>query len=75
MLSSHLRLGFTIKILKARLSSSTWPAHLNLLNLITLTILNERYKVKYLIVEPFLLPILIPPWALIFASGSYFQIP
>jgi hypothetical protein len=55
--SSHLRLGLPkgtfpaglpIKILKALLPYfilATCPAHLNLLDLITLTILGERYKV------------------------------
>ena len=33
-----------VKILNVLLASSTWPAHLNLLDLITLTILDERYK-------------------------------
>ena len=54
ILSSHLRLGLPkglfpvglpVKILKAFLPSSimaTCPAHLNLLDLITLTILGER---------------------------------
>ena len=39
--------GLSVKILKALLPSSilaTCPAHLNLLDLITLTILGERYK-------------------------------
>jgi hypothetical protein len=56
ILSSHLILGLPkglfpvgvpIKVLKALLTSSIlakWPAHLNLLDLITLTILGERYK-------------------------------
>ena len=56
ILSSHLRLdlpkdlfpvGLPVRILKALLLSSilaTCPAHLNLLDLITLTILGERYK-------------------------------
>ena len=56
ILSSHLRLGLPkvlfpvglpVKILKELLSSSilaTCPAHLNLLDLITLPILGERYK-------------------------------
>ena len=56
ILSSYLRLGFPkglfpvglpVKILKALLPSSilaTYPAHLNLIDLITLTILGERYK-------------------------------
>ena len=56
ILSSHLRVslpkglfpvGLPVKILKALLPSSilaTCPAHLNLLDLITLTILGERYK-------------------------------
>ena len=49
---SHLRLGlpkgiFPVKILKALLHSSfliTCPVHLNPLDLITLSILGERYK-------------------------------
>ena len=51
ILSSHLRLGLPvglhIKILKALLSSSIMamcPVHLNLLDLITLSTLGERYK-------------------------------
>ena len=56
ILSPHLHLGLPkslfpagvpVKMLKALLPSSmlaTWPAHLNLLDLITLTILGERYK-------------------------------
>jgi hypothetical protein len=56
ILSSHLCLGLlkglfpvglTVKILKALLHTSilaTYPVHLNLLDLITLTILGERYK-------------------------------
>ena len=39
--------GVPVKILKALLSSSiltTLPAHLNILALITLTVLEERYK-------------------------------
>ena len=56
ILSSHLRLGlpkglFLVdlpdKILKALLPFSilvTCPAHLNLIDLITLTILGEQYK-------------------------------
>ena len=52
ILSSHLRIGllkdlFPVKILKAVQPSSiltTWSAHLNFLDVITLIILNERYK-------------------------------
>ena len=56
ILSSHLRIGLPkglfpvglpVKILKALLPSSilaTCPAYLNLLDLITLTLLGERYK-------------------------------
>ena len=51
-IASHLRLGLLkgllpVKTIKALLSSSilaTCPAHLNLLDLITLTILGERYE-------------------------------
>ena len=57
ILSSHISLGLAIglllvallvKILKAILPFSisvTWPANLNILDLIILTILGERYKV------------------------------
>ena len=57
ILSSHLRLGLPkgqfsvglpVKILKALLPSSilaTSPAHLNLLDLMTLTVLGELYKI------------------------------
>ena len=52
ILSSHLRLGlpkglFSVKILKAFLLSSiltTCPVCINLIDLITVTILGERYK-------------------------------
>ena len=56
ILSSHLRLdfpifffpfGLSVNILKALLPSSIltiWPTHFNYLDLITLTILGERYK-------------------------------
>ena len=56
ILFAHLRLGLSkslfpagvpVKILKALLHSyilATCPAHLNLLDLITLAILGERYK-------------------------------
>ena len=59
ILSSHLRLGLSkglfpvglpVKILKELIPSSilaSCPAHLNLLNLITLTILGERYKLQW----------------------------
>ena len=43
----HFPADLYVKILKAFLPSSilaTWSAHLNLLDLITLTILGERYK-------------------------------
>jgi hypothetical protein len=58
ILFSHLRLGLPkdlfsvhipVKSLKVLLSSSilaTWPAHLNLLDLITLSILGEWYKLR-----------------------------
>ena len=47
ILSSHLRLGLPVNILKALLPSSivaTCPVHLNLIDVITLTILGERFK-------------------------------
>ena len=43
----HFPVGLSVKILKAFIPSSilaTWPPHLNLLDLITLTILDDRYK-------------------------------
>ena len=46
-LPKYLSVGVPVNILKALLPYSilaTWPAHLNLLELITLTILGERYK-------------------------------
>ena len=86
ILSSHLRLNLPkgvfpvclpVKILKALLPSSIWtkcPAHLNLLDVITLTILGERYKLWSsslwsLLHSPF------SSWVQIFASESCFQIP
>jgi hypothetical protein len=39
---------------------STFHAHLNLLDLITLTTLDERYELKFLNVKPTPLPILMP---------------
>ena len=75
ILSPHLRLGLLrylfrvtlfVKILKSLLSSSilaTCSAHLhNLLNLIPDYIRRTVYTTKFLIVEPFPLPILIPLW-------------
>ena len=47
ILSSHLSLGFPLKICKALLPSSiqdTFPVCLNILDLITLAVLGERYK-------------------------------
>ena len=47
LLKGFVPLGVPVKILKGLLSYSflaTWPAHLNLLDLITLTLLGERYK-------------------------------
>ena len=64
ILCSHLRLGLPkglfpvglpVNILKARLPSSilaTCPAHLNLLDLITRTIVGERYKLIVIITMP-----------------------
>ena len=86
-ISSHLRLvlpngiflvGLPIKILKEFLHSSilaTWPAHLNLLDLITLTTLGEWYKYKVPHCGSFSSPHSHPSWAQIFASRSCFQIP
>ena len=87
ILSSHLRLGLPeglfpvglpVEILKAFLPSSiqaTCPAHLNLLDLITLTILGERYKFEVPHCGAFSTPHSHPSWAQTFASGSCFQIP
>ena len=72
ILSPHLRLGLLkglfhvgvpIKILKALLHSSTlatWPTHLNLLDVIILTILGERCKQWFPHFGSFLLLIHIP---------------
>ena len=80
----HLRLGLPrgffpivlpVKILKTLLPYSILailPAHLNLLDLITTTILGATVQtMRFLIVKPSSLPILIQ----IFASGSYLRIP
>ena len=81
-LSSHLRLGLpkglfpvgvSVNIYKALLPSSilaTWPTHLNLLDLSTLTILGEVPHCG-----AFSTPHPHPSWTQIFASGSCFQIP
>ena len=69
--------GVPAKILKALLPSSilaTWPPHLNPLDLITLTILSERYQLYISSMwSLFHSPYLHPSWAQIFASGSCFQ--
>ena len=47
LLKGFVPLGVPVKILKGLLSYSflaTWPAHLNLLDLINLSILGDRYK-------------------------------
>ena len=87
ILSSHQRLdlpkgifpvGVPVKILKELLPSSilaTRPAHFNLLYLITLAILSERYKLHKV---PHCGALSTrhshPSWLQIFASGSGFQI-
>ena len=70
--------GLPVNILKALLPPSilaTCPAHLNLLNLITLTILGNgtNYEVPHC--GAFSTPYSHPSWAQIFTSGSCFQIP
>ena len=62
-------------MLKALLLSpilDTCPAHLNLIDLITLTILGERKNYEIPSCGAFSTP---HSWAQIFASGSCFQIP
>ena len=69
---------FPVKILKALLPSSilaTCPTHLNLLDLISLTIFAERTNYEVPHCEVFSTPHSHPSWAQMFASGSCFQIP
>ena len=86
ILSSHLcqdiprRLlpaGLSVIILKALLhysTLSTCPAHIYLLDLITLTTLSEQIQtLKSLIVKSYTLPILTPFGFQVLASGSCFQ--
>ena len=85
-MSSYTRLGLpnglflvdlSEKILKAFLSScilATWPAHLNLLDLITLCWVNgTNYEIPHC--GAFSTPNFYPYWAQIFTSRSYFRIP
>ena len=73
--------GLPVKIFEALLSSSilpTCPAHFNLLDLFTLTTLDERYELmnhEVLHCEAFSTPHFHPFWAQILALGSCFQIP
>jgi hypothetical protein len=83
ILSSHLRLGLPkgillvglpIKFLKTLLPSSilaTWPAHLNLLYLITLTALSELYKLW----SSSLWSLLIPLWPKYASQDPVFKDP
>ena len=88
ILYSHLRLGFPknlfaeglpVKIVKELLPSSilaTWPAHLNVLDLITLTILGvngiTNYEVHFGTSST---PHSHFPWVQMFVSGACFRIP
>ena len=77
ILSFHLCLGVPVRILKALLPSSILakcPAHLNLLDLISLTILDEHtnYEVPHYETSSTPHPHLF--WAQIFTSGSFLQI-
>ena len=86
-MSSHLRLdlpkgifpvGLPVKMLKAHLPSSilaTCPAHMNLLDLITLTILGESTNYEVPHCGAFSTTHSHSSWAQIFSSGSCFQIP
>ena len=70
--------GVPVKILKALLLSSilaTCPVHLNLIDLITLTTLGERYRLRSSYCEAFSTPHSHPFSAQIFALGICYQIP
>ena len=54
---------------------ATCPAHLNLLDLITLILLGERYNYEVPHCGTFSTPHSHPSWAQIFALGSCFKIP
>ena len=87
ILYSHLLLGLPkglflvvlpLEILKVLLPSFilvTCPFHLNVLDLIILTILGERYRLWTSSLWSLLRSPFLSPWAQIFASGSCFQIP
>jgi hypothetical protein len=78
LLRLGLPVGLLVKILKVLLRSSIlarWPAHLNLLDLITLTILGGRTHYEVPNCGALSTPHFHPSWAQIFASGTWLNFP
>ena len=74
----HFPVVLPVKCFKTPLSSSilvTCHTHLNILDLITMTILVYGVQFEVTHCKSFFIPHSHPFWAEIFASGSCFQIP